>query len=173
MSEKEAVILVGHGGVPRDFPGDQVKELKSLEAQRQARKIVQMGPREAELDKKIREWPRTPETDPYKFGLDCLAHALAGRLSGKKLVTAYNEFCGPSVEEAIAGLVREGFKKITLVTTMFTPGGSHSEFEIPELVRLAGRQYPGVEIRYAWPFDMGFAADFIAGHLEKSAGSPR
>jgi len=165
---KEAVILVGHGGIPSDCPGDLVSELKRLEGMRRARGLVEMSPREAELDKQIRDWPRTPESDPYGAGLEKVAQRLRQRVAPRKLVVAYNEFCAPSLEDAIAELVAEGTRRIVLTTTMFTPGGSHSEVEIPEIVELAQKHHPDVEIRYAWPFDLERAADFLADQIGRA-----
>jgi hypothetical protein len=34
--QKTAVVLVGHGGVPKDYPRELVNRLKALEAQRRA-----------------------------------------------------------------------------------------------------------------------------------------
>jgi len=165
----EAVILVGHGGIPSDAPGALVSELKRLEGERRARREPEMSAREAEVDRQLREWPRTPTTDPYKFGLEAVATELGTRLDGRRLVTAYNEFCAPSVEEKIAALVDEGATRITLLTTMFTRGGSHAEFEIPEIVELARKQYPGVTLEYVWPFDLERVAGFLAAHVPPPA----
>jgi sirohydrochlorin cobaltochelatase len=168
VANKEAVVLIGHGGTASDIPRAVVAELKRLEGERQARRETEMSPREAELDKKVREWPRTPETDPYKFGVEEIAAALAPKLGGRKLVVAYNEFCAPSVEDAIEGLAREGFTRISLISTMFTRGGIHAECEIPGIVLLSRKKYPGVSIEYAWPYDAGFIADFLAAQLKRA-----
>jgi len=168
MKLTEAVILVGHGAVASDIPKSLVSEFKMLEAQRRARGLTEMSPREAELDKRLREWPRTRETDPYKWGLESLAERLKTRLKGRRLVVAYNEFCAPSVEEAIARLIREGIGRITLVPTMFTPGGVHSEVEIPQIVQTMRRRYPGLVLEYAWPFDLEEVADFLSEHLDRT-----
>ena len=50
------------------------------------------------LDEKIRAWPRNPNNDPYKFAVEELATNLANTL-GLDVLTAYNEFCSPSLEE--------------------------------------------------------------------------
>ncbi len=161
----EAVVLVGHGGVPRDFPRALITELKRHEAARRSGGIDEPGARELEIDRHVRQWPRTPETDPYRVGLERLAEELRPRLGGRRLVAAYNEFCAPSIEDAIARLVAEGARRITLVTTMFTRGGSHAEVEIPEVVTRARARHPGVVIEYAWPFDLRLVAEFLAEHL--------
>lgn len=165
---KEAVVLIGHGGSPSDFPRPLLAELKRLEGERQSRRETAMSPREAELDKRVREWPRTPETDPYKFGVEEIAKALAPKLGGRRLVVAYNEFCAPSVEDAIESLVREGCTRISLVSTMYTRGGIHAECEIPGIVIQAKKQHPGVLVEYAWPFDAGDIADFLVGQLKRA-----
>lgn len=169
MNDKKAVILIGHGAAATDTPRALVSELKRLEGERQARREMTMSPREAELDKQVREWPRTPENDAYKAGVEQIAAALAPRLQGRRLVVAYNEFCAPSVEDALESLVREGFGVITLISTMYTRGGIHAECEIPGIVLDARKKYPGVSIDYAWPFEAGFIADFLATHLERTA----
>ena len=145
-----------------------IAELKKLEGERQAKRELEMGLREAELDKQVREWPRTPETDPYKFGVEEIAAALAPKLGGRRLIVAYNEFCAPSVEDAIDGLVKDGFTRISLVSTMFTRGGLHAETEIPEIVLRAKKKHLGATVEYAWPFDDEAIASFLAAHLARA-----
>lgn len=164
---KEAVVLIGHGSAATDTPRPLVAELKRLEGERQARRESVMGAREAELDKQVREWPRTPQNDAYKAGVEEIARALAPRLGGRKLVTAYNEFCAPSVEDAIEALVREGCGRVTLISTMYTRGGIHAECEIPGIVLDARKKYPGVSFEYAWPFPADAIADFLAQQLAR------
>ncbi|MEK7384033.1 MAG: CbiX/SirB N-terminal domain-containing protein [Elusimicrobiota bacterium] len=166
----EAIILIGHGAAATDTPRPLIAELKRLEGERSARKEMKRSPREAELDKQVREWPRTPQNDAYKAGVDEIAKAFAPKLGGRKLVVAYNEFCAPAVETAIEQLVQEGFTRISLVSTMFTRGGMHAEHEIPEIVLAANSAYPGVKIDYAWPFDPDFLADFLAAQLQRALG---
>jgi sirohydrochlorin cobaltochelatase len=166
VSTSEAVVLVGHGATARDTPRDVVAELKKLERERESRADARVSDREIELDRAIRNWPRTPTSDPYKHGLESIAARLAIRIAPRKLVVAYNEFCAPSVDEALAELIADGIRTITIVTTMFTPGGSHAEIDIPELIRKARERYASATIQYAWPFDPAGIADFLARHLE-------
>ena len=168
MGDKEAVVLIGHGGSASDTPRALVAELKRLESERQSRKELAPSAREAELDKQVREWPRTPETDPYKYGVEAIARALAPKLDGRRLVIAYNEFCAPSVEDAIEGLIGEGCERVLLISTMFTRGGIHAEFEIPAVVLKTREKHPQVAVAYAWPFEPGFIADFLVAQLAKA-----
>lgn len=161
-SKKLAAVLIGHGGVPSDYPREKIQRLMALERARQAWGAAPTAQEEA-LDREVRCHPRTPETDPYKFGFERLAAALAARLDDRPLYTAYNEFCAPSVPAAVADAIRQGATEITLLSAMMTPGGSHAEVEIPELAARLQRQNPSVTIRYAWPFDL----DTVASVLEQ------
>ena len=140
---RKGIILVGHGGIPKDYPADLVSKLKRLEAQRRAAGQP-MSAEELELDTKIRTWPRTPASDPYKSGLEALGKQMQSMMvNGALFSLAYNEFCGPTLAEAVEDLIKQGARSITIVTTMFTPGGSHSEFEIPEELAELRQKHPG------------------------------
>ena len=160
------VILVGHGGIPKGCPQELVTKLKRLEAQRRAAKMPP-SPEELELDGKIRQWPRTPETDPYQSGLEAVAAQLRANLGEVLFAVAYNEFCAPMLEESVEELVKKGATHITVTTTMFTPGGSHSEVEIPEILEQLRKRYPDIVLRYAWPFDMNLIAVMLATQVKQ------
>ena len=160
------VILVGHGGIPKDCPQELVTRLKRLEAQRRAAKLPR-SPEEIELDGKIRSWPRTAETEPYQAGLEVVAARLRTQLGRVLFAVAYNEFCAPTLEESVEKLIQQGATHITVTTTMFTPGGSHSEIEIPEILDHLKPTHPGIELRYAWPFDLNLIANTLAEQIKR------
>ena len=160
------VILVGHGGIPKGCPQELVTKLKRLEGQRRAAKMPASA-EEIELDTKIRQMPRTPETDPYQSGLEAVAAQLKANLGDVLFAVAYNEFCAPTLEASVEELVQKGATHITVTTTMFTPGGSHSEVEIPEILNHLRPQYPRVQLRYAWPFDLKLVATMLAEQIKR------
>jgi sirohydrochlorin cobaltochelatase len=160
------IVLVGHGGIPKDYPPELVTKLKRLEAQRRAAG-VSISTEEHELDSKIRRWPRTAATDPYRFGLETVAAALRPQLDGALLALAYNEFCAPTLEESVEELIKKGATHITVTTTMFTPGGAHSEVEIPEILDSLRPRHPEIELRYAWPFDLQLIAKILAEQVRR------
>jgi sirohydrochlorin cobaltochelatase len=160
------VILVGHGGIPKDCPQELVTRLKRLESQRRAQELPP-SPEEIELDMKIRHWPRTAETDPYQAGLETVAARLRVQLNGALFAVAYNEFCAPTLEESVESLIKQGATHIVVTSTMFTPGGSHSEVEIPEILDHLRPQYPDVELHYAWPFDLQLVANTLAEQVKR------
>ena len=160
------VVLVGHGGIAKDCPAELVSKLKRLEAQRRAAGTIPSA-EEQELDATIRRWPRTAATDPYQAGLEAVGAALRPLLNGALFALAYNEFCYPSVAEAIEDLIRQGATHITVVTTMFTPGGAHSEIEIPEILQGLRARHPEIAIQYAWPFDASTIAQILNEQVQR------
>lgn len=164
---EKAILLVGHGGVPTDAPPQLVSEFKRLEAQAKGRPDARLS----ELDARLRRWPRTAKTDPYKAGLEEIADALRRRCPDRLVLEAYNEFCAPTIEEACAEAVSRGATAVTVITTMYTRGGSHSECEIPAIVERLKARHPGVDIRNVWPFSLDAIADFLAAEIGRREGA--
>ncbi|AUX45056.1 hypothetical protein SOCE26_065370 [Sorangium cellulosum] len=165
---RRAVILVGHGAPAADCPRELVTRLKSLEGRRAASGAgAAPSPEERDLEAKIRAWPRTPENDPYRAGIERLAAELAPLLGGAELLVAYNEFCAPTLSEAVATAVQRGATEIAVVPSMLTPGGVHSEVEIPEAIARLRAEHPAVALRYAWPFDLAEVARLLAAQLAR------
>ncbi len=167
------MILIGHGAVPADFPRELAGELKRLES---ARGADPPSSRETELDRRMRSWPRTPKTDPYQAGLESIARSLGSALKSRRVVCAYNEFCGPTIEEAVRALAAAGASSIVLLSIMITRGGVHSEHDIPAVVDRLRREHAGVPIRYAWPYHLPAVARMLADSVrraESTRKSPR
>jgi len=162
---KQAVLLVGHGGLPKDIPQQAVEGFMKIHKQRM-RTGAAITNEEKELEAVIRNWKRTPESDPYQAGLEKLASHMKPRLDGYILKTAYNEFCYPSIETAVDELAEESVSKIILITTMITRGGSHSEIEIPDELKDLSSKYPDIDFQYAWPFSMDSFALFLTDHIK-------
>jgi len=163
-TDKKAVMLIGHGGLPSDIPQKIVEDFMKIHKQR-VRSKSPITNQEKELESIIRNWERTPESDPYKAGLEKLAFYLRPQLQDYILKTAYNEFCYPSIEQAADELVGDGVTKVILITTMITPGGSHSEREIPEEIEALREKYPDTEFEYAWPYDLEVFSSLLSRHV--------
>ncbi len=163
---KKGIVLVGHGGIPKDYPPELVSKLKRLEAQRRAAGQP-MSAEELELDTKIRTWSRTPETDPYQAGLEALAAQMKLLVNGSLFAMAYNEFCGPTLAQAVENLIQQGAQSIMVVSTMFTPGGSHSEYEIPEELAELRLKHPTVTLNYAWPYNLSNVSKMLMEHIQQ------
>lgn len=173
-----AVVLVGHGAPATNCPPRLVGELMSLEwrnsnshhqdAEEGRKTEDPLKRRAAELDAKIRGWPRHSGNDPYKTGLEQLAETLKPLLPTDLFAVAYNEFCRPSIAEAIDGVIQKGAARVLVIPTMLTPGGVHSEVDIPRALELVRRSHPQVAIEYVWPFDLSQVARLLAAHINRA-----
>ena len=169
---KIGVVLVGHGAPATDCPPEFVGEMMGLEWRKN---IHPGGPSEsqaqqriAQLDQKIRNWPRTERNDPYKAGLERLAAILKPLLHEKLFAIAYNEFCSPTLEQTVGELVQQGAQRILVIPTMLTPGGLHSEKDIPRSIEKVRRLHPAVSMEYLWPFDLAAVAQLLANQIQRA-----
>ena len=121
-----------------------------------------------ELDERIRKWPRHAGNDPYKEGLERLASVLKPMLPTDLFAVAYNEFCAPSVPEALEDLIERGAQRILVIPTMLTPGGLHSEKDIPKSIRQTQEKHAHVRIEYLWPFELKEVAALLSGRIQKA-----
>lgn len=164
------VVLIGHGAPATDCPPQLIGELMGLEwgGPSAGRGHGDAGARAAELDAAIRDWPRHPNNDPYKAGLERLAEALRPLLAAPRFAVGYNEFCRPSIGEAISEVIRQGASRVLVLPSMLTPGGVHSERDIPQAVEAARQAHPGVTIEYLWPFDLREIAALLASQVRRA-----
>ncbi len=171
---KTTIVLAMHGTPPKDFPADEVIELFSLHARIEhapphlpAAQLQQWEQRYHELDDKVRHWPRTPENDPFYAASQQIA-ALLGDETGCEVILGFNEFCAPDLDTALEQAAAHS-ERVIVVTPMMTPGGEHSEEDIPAAIEQVRTRYPQVEFRYAWPFDLRETAQFLAQQVHKAS----
>ena len=123
-----------------------------------------MSAEEHEPDTRIRQWPRTPKTDPYQSGQWRLS---AGQPGGGAFCSGLQRVLCAHLGESVEELIKQGATHITVATTMVTPGGSHCEVEIPEILDHLRPQHPEVELRYPWPFDLQQVAKTLADQVRQ------
>ena len=162
-----AVVLIGHGAPATDCPPELVGELMSLEWRQHhdRRDHAALHARAAALDAKIRDWPRHAGNDPYKAGLERVAETLRPMLPTDLFAIGYNEFCRPSIAEAIEQVIRQGATRVFVIPSMLTPGGLHAEHDIPKALETAREVHPEVAIEYLWPFRTADVAALLASHV--------
>ena len=158
-------MLVGHGVPATDCPPRLVGELMGLEWSG-----GDHPQRIAQLDAQIRDWPRHAGNDPYKEGLEKLAAVLRPLLPVGLFTLAYNEFCRPTIPEALEELIRQGATRLLVIPSMMTPGGVHSEQDIPRAIRQVQERHPSISIEYLWPFDLKQVAALLASQVKQALG---
>ncbi len=165
---KNYIVLVGHGMPATDYPKDRLREFFRMHAHEHSDghgHLHGVQDQQAERDREIREWPRTPENDPYKFGIDTIAELLRRR-TGHPVRVAFFEFCAPTVKQAVDRAVEEGAERIVVITTMMTPGGEHSEVDIPKSIEAARQRHPNTLIIYAWPYGTDLLVGTFADQVD-------
>lgn len=155
-SRGRAIVLAMHGVPPLDFPARDLGELMALHAL-----TDHGGARGRELEARMRAWPRGPENDPYWWASRQLGEALEREI-GDPVIVGFNEFCDPTVEEAIQSAAALATTEILVLTPMLTRGGVHSERDIPAAIARARESDPGLRITYVWPVGVGAVARFLA-----------
>lgn len=161
--EKQVIVLAMHGVPPKDFPRPELMEYfrLSLKAEDNSSSLSPSeAARLAELETKMRSWPRNEANDPFYAGSVKISQALAS-LAGCEVVLGFNEFCSPSVEEALEVACSRKPETILVLTPMLTPGGEHAAREIPASIERVKARHPEIKIIYSWPFEPEDIARFL------------
>jgi sirohydrochlorin cobaltochelatase len=169
---KAVIVLAMHGAPPLDFPEEELGEFFNLHsrlAHAYGAGSAAAQRRYLELEAKIRNWPRTARNDPFHAGSQELAVQLR-RSSGRKVVLGFNEFCAPSLDEALDQAAGQAAEKIIVLTPMMTRGGEHAEKDIPEAISRARRRHPKEKFVYVWPFPTSEVAEFLAAQAGRAIG---
>ena len=163
------IVLVMHGAPPRDFPRQETGEFFSLATRlRQAtgpeRAALEL--RHAELEAKMRSWPRTPQNDPFHAASAEMANQLA-LASGDEVILGFGEFCGPTIDEALDKAAKLRPNQVVVITPMMTRGGEHSESDIPAAVKRAEERNSGIRFTYVWPYPTADVARFLSEQIDR------
>ena len=166
------IVLAMHGAPPNDFPKHEIAELFGLHVrleQAAGPERAALEGRHAQLESKMRAWPRTAKNDPFFAGSLELANHL-NQETGLEVILGFNEFCAPSLEEALERAMQPPTRKVVVVTPMMTQGGEHSETDIPNAIQHGRQRHPLVEVVYAWPFAVDQVAQFLASQIAPYIG---
>ncbi|MFQ6616816.1 MAG: sirohydrochlorin chelatase [Fidelibacterota bacterium] len=172
---RTVIVLAMHGAPPADFPGDEMKEFFALDNQvghSHGPSSDHLHQRYVQLEHKMRTWPRTPDNDPFHAGSRELGASLE-KTTGRDVVVGFNEFCAPSVDEALDEAVHRGGDRVVVITPMMTRGGEHSEKDIPAAIERARNKHPSIEFTYVWPFETSRIADFLAEQTRRALDGKR
>jgi sirohydrochlorin cobaltochelatase len=167
------IVLAMHGTLPRDLPRELAREFFALRGRLEQAPPAErpaLQQRYAELDGRLRNWPRTADNDPYHAASQVMAAHLS-QATGHEVIAGFNEFCAPALGDAMDQAVARGAAQVVVVTLMLTRGGDHAEKEIAALVEAARLRHPGVNWVYAWPYPIAAVAQFLADQVERCVGA--
>lgn len=161
------VVLAMHGAPPSDFPRREMAEWFELHGRMEhagGAERTALEQRYAELDERMRAWPRTAENDPFHASSLEMAAQLSEAI-GLPVLVGFNEFCAPSLDGVLEQAIAQGAEKVVVVTPMMTRGGEHAQRDIPAAIQRVQERHPGVPIVYAWPFASVDVASFLAARI--------
>ena len=165
---KTVIVLAMHGMPPNNFPQKETLDYFMLHSRLEnmpGPPPPNMQNQFEELDSKMRNWPRTQENDLYSYTSNELAEVLSKQTTFR-VVLGFNEFCSPSLDEAFEEALKHEPDKIIVITPMMTPGGEHSEKDIPDAIERAKKKNPDVKFSYVWPFNISKIAAFLAEQIK-------
>lgn len=168
---KPIIVLAMHGSPPRDFPRGETREFFELHSRFHHPPLDRDNPlylRYLELERRMRSWPRTPENDPFCSGAAEIATELE-KTSGLDVIIGYNEFCSPTLDEALEEAASRSPSKIIVVTPMMTRGGEHAEYDIPHVIKKVQTRFSSIPVVYAWPFEASGVGRFLAEQVARFA----
>ena len=168
---KVIVVLAMHGVPPSDFPRQETAELFGLHMRLEQGDVPEpqraaMSQRFADLDAKMRAWPRNEQNDRFYVASQRLAQELE-RATGYEVIVGFNEFCAPKIEQALDEAVGRGAARVVVITPMMTPGGEHSDEDIPAQIEATRQRHKDVEFAYAWPYEMSDVANFLSAQVKR------
>jgi sirohydrochlorin cobaltochelatase len=165
------IVLAMHGAPPKDFPQQEMAELFGLHtrlAHVDPAQQAALKQRHDALEAKMRAWPRTAANDPFYAASQELAAQLRSA-AGCDVVLGFNEFCAPTLDEALDQAVEQGAERVVITTPMMTQGGEHATLDIPRAIQAAQERHPNISFVYAWPFAVSDVAGFLAKQVQRFA----
>jgi sirohydrochlorin cobaltochelatase len=167
--KKIKIVLAMHGSPPLDFPGEEMAFFYGthLHIEHDPNSVDDKTKKRAEaIEEKMKNWSRTAENDPYYTAGMKIGKNIE-ETTGIETFVGFNEFCNPTIQDALLEALKSNPDKIFVTTTMMTPGGEHQEKDIPEAINEITEKYPDKEIIYVWPYDITEVAKFIGDHIVK------
>lgn len=156
-AQKTSVIVVGHGAPAKDFP--KLKEYFKLHDSHTL---------EAEqLEDELIHWSRNEKNDEYWAGFIKVVNEFKKTSSFHSVHYAFNEMCAPTVKEALTEAAKGNPDVIVLTSIMVTPGGGHSEKDIPAAIELFMEEHPNIKVVYAWPYDVSDISNLLLNQVNK------
>ena len=160
-TKKVAVIIVGHCSIPNDYP--RIKEYF---------KLHDKGGKEFEkAEYEMVHWPRNENNDAYWAGFMKVVKEVERTNKYSSVHPAFNEMCAPTVDEALNEALKTNPDEILVTSIMLTPGGGHSERDIPASIEEFKKKHPNVKVVYAWPYEPADISNVLINQLNKFAGN--
>lgn len=146
MNNDTSILLIGEGGIPSDFPKNELSKFLNLKSKIDAN--LELSSEEItlyeDLNNKIKKWKRNFRNDEYFHSLIDL-QTLIFLKSKIKTSIAFLNYCEPDIYQAIGSLIDKGFKKIILICCNLILNKEY-ELKLNDFLNFIKIKYKGVSI---------------------------
>jgi len=165
--EKSSIIIIGEGGIPKDFPKNDL--LKFLNIKSKIECGINLLEEEniifEKLSSKIKKWKRNFRNDEYYHSLVDLQNLIFIK-SKIKTEIAFLDYCEPDLYNAIKNLIESGYIKIILISPTLILS-KENEFKISDIVNFIELKYKDLEIVNLCNLDYDIISNFFIDLMER------
>lgn len=171
MNKDECIIIIGEGGIPSDFPKNELSEFLILKAKIES--FLDLNEEERKrfeyLKNKLKGWRRNFRNDEYFHSLFDLSNFIQLKYRIKTFF-AFLDFSEPDLMKSIEDAIKNNFKRIFVVSTKLI-NKKEEELKISDEIELMRKKYKGIEIVKLTIFDFDKISSFLMNIVKKMGGS--
>lgn len=159
--DKTSIILIGEGGIPTDFPKNDLYALLTLKSKinlnlplnDEENKIFE------ELNERLKRWNRNFRNDEHYHILMDLKNMIYLK-TRMKIELAFLDNCKPELYEAIEKFINEGFKNIVLISPNFLIS-KENLLKINDILDFIKRKYNNINLIDLTQININQITDFL------------
>ncbi|MBC7195586.1 MAG: hypothetical protein H5U37_08020 [Caldisericia bacterium] len=166
MNNEKCLIVVGEGGIPLDFPKKELSYFLILKAKIESNLDLSEEERRVfeELKNRLKNWERNFRNDEYYHSLFDLSNYIERRFKIKTYF-AFLDFSEPDLIKSIDNAIKEGFKKIFIVSLKLILK-KEDYLKIKDEIDLIKMKYSDVKIYNFTNLDLEEISNFLINLVE-------
>ncbi len=166
MSDERCLIIVGEGGIPLDFPKRELSYFLILKTKINSNLDLSEEERKAfeELENRLKNWKRNFRNDEYYHSLFDLSNFIERRFKIKTYF-AFLDYSEPDLIKSIENAIREGFKKIFIVSSKLILK-KEEDLKIKDEIDLIKMKYNDVRIYNFTNVNLDDISNFLINIIE-------
>ncbi|MGB9749398.1 MAG: hypothetical protein ACPLWB_00915 [Caldisericia bacterium] len=164
--EKTCIIVIGEGGIPTDFPKNELIKFLNLKSKIECGINLQEEENIIfeELSSKIKKWKRNFRNDEYYHSLVDLQNLIFIK-SKIKTEIAFLDYCEPDLFKVLINLIENGYEKIILISPTLILS-KQNEFKINDILNFIELKYKDLKIINLCNLDFEIVSKFFIDLIE-------
>ncbi|MGC8942887.1 MAG: hypothetical protein ACP5KX_02115 [Caldisericia bacterium] len=164
--EKTCIIVIGEGGIPTDFPKNELIKFLNLKSKIECGINLQEEENIIfeELSSKIKKWKRNFRNDEYYHSLVDLQNLIFIK-SKIKTEIAFLDYCEPDLFKVLINLIENGYEKIILISPSLILS-KQNEFKINDILNFIELKYKDLKIINLCNLDFEIVSKFFIDLIE-------